>query len=197
MWLPKEHLVCHVWSAKPLQEEGFFVFNLWCFILIVVLHLIEMSPCTFVMQHLVWYIPEHNLGNLRVMEIKWKLTSKLSSKNDLLPELPPCNHTYVNLYLFWNKGAFLTWFNLYSFQILHQRWQLYAYNPAKFLCRNFHTIHKTVKTKNWIINSKNRILILIEASMCLPAVQSYFPQHIQKENVKTKELLFLKIIFLP
>lgn len=56
-WLPKAHLVCHVWSAEPLQEEGFFVFNLWCFILIVVLHLIEMSHCISVMQHLVWYIP--------------------------------------------------------------------------------------------------------------------------------------------
>lgn len=47
-----------------------------------------------------------------------------------------------------------------------------------------------VKMKNGMINTKKKTLIFLEARMCLPVIQSHAPQHIQKVNVKTKELLF-------
>lgn len=49
--------------------------------------------------------------------------------------------------------------------------------PAKFLCTAFHLTHKEVKIKNGIINSKSKILILLEERMVkdFSVVLSYAP----------------------
>lgn len=47
------------------------------------------------------------------------------------------------------------------------------HNPAKFICMTCCIMHRKVKDKNGINNSKIKILILLYASIYLPVVQSY------------------------
>lgn len=73
------------------------------------------------------------------------------------------------------RTYFLTRFGLYNFQKFYQWGQLYMHNPAKFLCMNFLMHDVIVKMKKGIINTKKKILIFLEARMCLPVIQSHAP----------------------
>lgn len=60
------------------------------------------------------------------------------------------------------------------------------HNPAKFICMTCCIMHKKVKVKNGINNSKNKILILLQASIYLPVVQSYDHDAFKNEMFKQR-----------